>query len=530
GKADTFWVRHFTPADKMPPNAADIHSGVCTNRIYTDIAKSPNASGQEGSFGIVGTPVIDKASNTLYFVFRCRDLSVDNSFHQFDVDYPSSGFYQYFHAIDLSTGGNKFGPPVLIDPATTITPGTGRGNNNGIISFDPRRENQRGGLALSNGIVYIPYAAHCDWDNYYGWVLGYLASDPTQQVIRYVTAPNSERGGIWMSGAGPAVDSSGNLFFAVGNGGSNTNASDPGNMSLSIVKAAYDQTNHTLTNIAAFQPTSYSTWNGSDLDFGTGVVLIPGSNMAVTAHKAGKIYVINQNANSGKYNENSASFLGSYELAGGGSHSSLTYFGGATAKWLYQFSEYTNVTAFQVNTASGTLGTKITNTSVPTNTGLLGGFMSVSSNGTDDNSGILWVTHFTPSGGALHALKASNIAQELWNSDANSIDRLGDYAKMNCVTIWNGKVYAPTFTNTLNVYGLLANNSRCVNNIAQNKTPIFSSEDPVNKGIKALDGDNNSFWSVSNTTQDSYFEVDLGGRFDICKIRINWNSLADYAK
>jgi len=533
GTLDPYWTRTFTPSGQMPPNAGDIHPGLCSGS-YDDITKSPNATGQQGSFGIIGTPVIDKTTSTLYFVFRSRDMSVDNGPYSNDTKYPSTGFYQFFHAIDLATGADKFGPPVLIDPATTKVNGTGQGSNNGVISFDPRRENQRSALTLSNGIVYFAYAGHCDWDNYYGWVLGYQASDPTKQVVRYVTSPNSERGGVWMSGAGLAADASGNLFFAVGNGGYNTQASDAGNMSLSVVKATPDLVNNTLTNTATFQPTSYSTWNATDLDFGTGVVLIPGSNMVVTAHKSGKIYVTNQNANSGKYNEsNGSNFLGSYDLgvgSGAQSHSSLTYFGGATAKWLYQFSEYTHVKAYPVNLAAGTLGTPINNTSVPTNASLIGGYLSMSSNGTDVNSGILWVSHNSSTGGTLHALKANDITQELWNSDANPSDQLGDFAKMNCVTIANGKVYAPTFTNTLNVYGLLANNSRCINNIALNKTPLVSSEDATNNGTKALDGDNNTYWAVSNTLQDSYFAVDLGGRFDICKIRINWNSISDYGK
>jgi F5/8 type C domain/Secretion system C-terminal sorting domain len=537
GSQDVYWSRNFTPANKIPPNAGDIHAGVCGFSGFDDIYKSPNATGQEGSFGIIGTPVIDKASNTLYFVFKYRDLTVDNAphggTHMYDQDWSSAGFYEAFHAIDLSTGNDKFGPPVLIDPATTVVNGTGPGNVGGIVHFNPRTANQRSGLTLSNGIVYVNFAGYCDMNNYYGWVLGYQANNPSQQVIRYVTAPNSEAGGIWMSGAGPAVDASGNLFFAVGNGGSGSTAGQTANYSLSVVKAAPDLVNHTLTNTAAFQPTSYSTWNGNDLDFGTGVVLIPGSSLFVTAHKSSKIYLLNQNANSGKYDENNGTnCLDIVNQGQGGFHTSLTYFGGATTKWLYQFSEYTHVIAYPIDftTKKFLTSNKKTNLSVPTNIGLLGGYLSVSSNGTDDNSGILWVTHYTPSGGALHALKASDITQELWNSDANPIDKLGDYAKMNCVTIANGRVYAPTFTNSLNVYGLLSSNSRCINNIALNKAAYASSENATNNKAKAVDNLLTTYWSPNNFTQASYIGVDLGGRFDICKIRIEWNALTDYGK
>src|SRR5664279_2237730 len=104
GTVDPLWVQHFTPNNQIPPNAGDIHSiGLCGFSGYDDIFKSSNATGQESSFGIVGTPVIDKASNTLYFVFRSRELTVDNTpqgqnNHNQDPDWSPAGFYQFFHA------------------------------------------------------------------------------------------------------------------------------------------------------------------------------------------------------------------------------------------------------------------------------------------------------------------------------------------------------------------------------------------------------------------------------------------------
>jgi hypothetical protein len=46
--------------------------------------------------------------------------------------------------------------------------------------------------------------------------------------------------------------------------------------------------------------------------------------------------------------------------------------------------------------------------------------------------------------------------KELWNSDQkpDGSDRLGNVAKFTLVTIANGKVYVPTFSNKLVVYGL----------------------------------------------------------------------------
>ena len=238
GTLNPYWQINFTPPGEMAPNAIDIHARLC-NFSYQDFKASGNNLGQIGSFGSVGTPVIDKSTNTIYFVTRYRGQTVDNTprnttDHVNDPDWSSAGFYQQVHALDLSTGADKFGSPVLIDPATTFVNGTGPGNIGNIIYFDPRRQNQRGGLALSNGIVYIPFSGHCDMDNYHGWILGYKASDLTQQLIRYVTTPNDERGGIWMSGAGPAVDAAGNIYFAVGNGNNASISNDPKILRLAL--------------------------------------------------------------------------------------------------------------------------------------------------------------------------------------------------------------------------------------------------------------------------------------------------------
>lgn len=540
GTLNPYWQINFTPAGEIPPNAGDIHAALC-GFSYTDFKASGNDIGQVGSFGTVGTPVIDKSTNTIYFVSRYRDQNVDNTpknntDHANDPDWTSTGFFQQVHALDLSTGKDKFGSPVLIDPTTTFVNGTGPGNVGNKIFFDPRRENQRGGLVLSNGVVYITYSGHCDMDNYHGWILGYKTNDLSQQLIRYVTTPNDERGGIWMSGAAPAVDASGNIYFSSGNGNLGSTSSDPQNMALSVVKTTPDLVNHTLTNVSWYKPIpgTYDAWNSSDLDFGTGVILIPGTNLIVTAHKSGKIYLVSQNipAPGGGYDESSPNFHGSYDLGAASSaesHSSLTYFGGAGTQYVYQFSENTHLMAYPVNTAAQTLGTPIQNTSLPVNTVASGGFSSVSSNGTDPATGILWVTQLTgTTGGTIHALKASDVTQELWNSDANPIDILGNYSKMCPPTIANGKVYVPTFSNTVNVYGLLGSNNRCVTDVALFKHVSASNEDPLNPASDAVDSNFATRWGT-NGAVPATIRVDLDSLFDICKIAILWNNTNDNA-
>ena len=544
GTIAPYWVLNFTPPGKVVPNAGDIHPSLCGYQ-YDDY-RANFGYNQSASFGIVGTPVIDKSTNTIYLVSRYREPVVDNAkefsdaAHSVDQGWSSAGFFQQFHALDLSTGADKFNSPVLIDPTTTFVNGTGPGHDaSNRIHFDPRRQNQRPGLLLLNGIVYIGYSGHCDMDDYHGWILGYQANDLNQQLIRYATTPNDERGGIWMSGTGLAADAAGNIYFSNGNANAPSQANSPNNVGLSVVKVAPDLPNHTLSNVSWFKPSSYTTYNVADLDFGTSVLPVPGSNMLVTAHKTGKLVVMKQNASSGEFNEFSSNFLQIIDLgaaSGAESHSNLTYFGGSPTPYLYQFSENTHAFAYPVNTASNTLGTPpISNLTIPSNNS--GGFSSVSSSGNTAGSGILWITHKTgATEGSLYALKADDISQELWNSDGNPIDALGINAKMNSPTVANGKVYTPTFSNTLNVYGLLASNSRCVINVGLNKTASGSPNtnlDPIN-GVAsgAFDNLNTTRWSI-NGTGPSYLQVDLGGRYDICKVNILWNNgsggYSDYA-
>jgi len=85
------------------------------------------------------------------------------------------------------------------------------------VSFDPLGNNQRSALLLTNGHVIVVWASHCDNTPYHGWVISFSASSLAQEAV-FNTSPNGINSGIWMSGNGPASDSGGNIYLAVGNG------------------------------------------------------------------------------------------------------------------------------------------------------------------------------------------------------------------------------------------------------------------------------------------------------------------------
>src|SRR5262249_24676807 len=115
--------------------------------------------------GIVGTPVIDAATKTIYAISKSKNIS-------------SGTIVQRIHALDLITGLEKFGGP-------TVVAGGGP-----TATFDAQKNNQRPGLALAGGQVFAAWASHCDFGPYKGWVFGYSAADLTAAPSIFTPAPH----------------------------------------------------------------------------------------------------------------------------------------------------------------------------------------------------------------------------------------------------------------------------------------------------------------------------------------------------
>ena len=146
-----------------------------------------------GNIGIVGIPVIDPLTQTIYFVVRTKESGV---------------FRQRLHALDIRDGSPRPNSPTLIQATAT---GSGAGSVGGTITFDHRTQNQRPGLMLLNGVVYIAWASHCDQLPYQGWVLGYDASN-LSQVMSLNVAPDGTEAGNWQSGQALSADALGNIY------------------------------------------------------------------------------------------------------------------------------------------------------------------------------------------------------------------------------------------------------------------------------------------------------------------------------
>ncbi len=223
-----------------------------------------------GSIGVIGTPVIDPSSGTMYLVARTKE---------------SGAFVQRLHALDIATGAERPGSPVLIQ---ATVPGTGDGHDaQNMVSFNARTENQRPALLLVNGVVYVSWASHCDQGPYHGWLIGYDAAT-LQRVMVYNTSPNGGLAGIWQSGQGPAADAAGNIFAMTGNGSfDGDGGTSRGN---SFVKVS-----PTGQLLDWFTPYNWSFLNSIDADLGSaGAMLVPNTNLVIGGGKQGVLYVVDR--------------------------------------------------------------------------------------------------------------------------------------------------------------------------------------------------------------------------------------------
>jgi hypothetical protein len=508
------WSKNYTKTGMRPPKNTDL-TGACGGN-YLDFS---------GNMGIVGTPAMDTAAKTMYFVARSTD--------------GAGNYYQYLHAIDFVNGGaERPGSPIQI--AATYA-GNGDGNVSGIISFNSQKQNQRGGLLLLNGIVYITYAAHCDWGPYHGWIVGYDASTLQQKIV-YNTTPEGANGGVWMSGSAPSVDESGNIYVSVGNGsvGTTANRSDVINRGESALKLT--PSGSTLAVQTFFTPKNFQALENADLDFGvTQILLVPNTTLAITGCKDGNIYVLNRD-NMGGFNATTDNVVQTISLGSNKTlRSSLAFYKGSTNAFFYTWSENAALKAFPYNSTSGKFdeaGAIIGNAQGPN--GQNGTLLSVSSDGSKDGTAILWASHsavgdaihsVTP--GILRAFDANDVTKELWNSNINPADNIGKYAKFVNPTIANGKVYMATFSNALVVYGITDTTklASCSNatNVALGKTAVSSSDESGTLTANlAFDNSSTTRWGSALNIDPQWIYVDLGARFDLCKISLSWE--AAYAK
>jgi hypothetical protein len=280
-----------------------------------------------------------------------------------------------------------------------------------------------------------------------------------QQSVLNVT-PNGSEGAIWNSGAGPAADSNGYIYFLDANGTFDTTLNSngfptKGDYGNAIMKLS--TTNRVLAVADYFNMFNTVSESNVDEDLGSGgAMVVPNikdssgvvHTLVVGAGKDMNIYLANR-ANMGKFNSSNNNNL-YQEIQGqlGGQVFSSPAFNNNK---IYYGAVGDAIKAFAFNRTGMLNASPASATS--TRFGFPGATPSIS--GSSASTMILWATENT-SPAVLHAYSANNLGLELYNSTqaAGGRDNFGNGNKFITPTIANGKVYVGT-TNGVGVFGLL---------------------------------------------------------------------------
>jgi hypothetical protein len=447
--------------------------------------------------GVIGTPAIDTTSQTMYLV--AKNKNTDGTYHQ------------WLHALSLTTGAEKFGGPIEI---TAMIGGTN--------VFNAKLNNQRPGLLLQNGNVYIGWASHNDCGAYHGIIVGYNAST-LAQVAAWNDSPTGTKAGIWMSGGGLVGDGT-HIYFSTGNG--DFNASSGGaNYGESIVGL-----DNSLNVVTYYTPSGWTRLNGHDLDLGgCGCLLIPGTRLLVTGGKDQHMHLVNVDNMGGL-----GGGLQDFADGNGHNHGGPVAFNGPAGTLVYIQPEGTSLEAYKLVSGLFSPTTPYWTSAVPAPTGMPGGQLWVSGTGT---SAILWETvpysadanHSTVPG-ILRAFDPST-GVEIYNSYQNQArDDYGNFAKNPSPVVANGKVYVPTFSGYLAVYGLGATNAPPPPApLSQGKPVTASSAQHANPASNGNDGSLSTRWSAGSGGVPQWWRVDLGASHTLSSVTVNWyNSASVY--
>ena len=425
--------------------------------------------------GVTSTPVIDAATGTLYVV-SAEESSAGGTFR--------------LNALNVATGAQKLGGPVTINASVAAT---NSDSVNGVQTLDTSCL-QRAALLLANGNVYIGFGG-C----HSGWLLAYNATTLVQAGV-FNASPKlngegtyASAGGIWMGGAGPVADSSGNVYVTTGNGPWDGQTAW-GDSVLKFGPTPVAGANGTMQPIDYFTPSVYQFMDCFDADLAAGgLLLVPGTSTLIAGGKTGTLYLVN------------SSSLGHETSNDAGAIQEQVWGAGLTDGSTYQQScqdstgtNYANIASYEIFGSAAYFNGAAYVGVTPTSTGAPGGVRQfdyasslsaeseapslqnegthgttafISANGTSD--GIVWyinqgnplqnALNAAPTSASLVAYDASNYPTQLYSSTANSADTPGYGIKFSSPVVANGKVYISTGTDLttvsnprgeIDVYGL----------------------------------------------------------------------------
>jgi len=395
GKPGTYSVA-YVATEKDSIYAIDTSNGKILNQKtfgtavpLADIPPGPYSGGgpcnnNSDFVGINSTPLIDQATQTLYTI----TYNLENNTQVY-----------YIHALDLSTLQDKPFSPQKVAATVTLTDGK-------AYSFNAAVQRQRPGLLAANGNIYAGFGSFCDYKENVsrGWLLGWQASNLKPLTSSQLNNRDASSSGfctptaipcflssIWMSGYGLAADSSGNIFFVTGNSAPNTYAPN-NNIQESVVRVP-----PSLGSVAGlYTPYKPQDLDSNDNDFGSGGVLAipdqgaPIPHLAVAAGKDGNMYLLNRDNLGGLSTSSSpkTNVGPAYQI--GGCWCGQSYFVGSDAVGRVVSSGGSDIIVWKLETSPTTALTQQTKTTLAGSSHDPGFFTSISSNGVQAGSAIIW--------------------------------------------------------------------------------------------------------------------------------------------
>jgi hypothetical protein len=403
-----------------------------TRQIYPDLTG--------GEDGILSTPVIDPAAGVLYAV--ARHAAGERAVHR-------------LHALDIRTGMFLPGSPVDI---TLSAPGRGRESVGGTVSLNSVDQLQRPALLLQDGYLYVAFGSANDYNIWHGWVAAFEAATLTLDAV-FNTSPDSYQAGIWMGGGG--ISSDGEYLYVTAANGRNNLAAGGRDYGLSLLKLRHTPGQFVVAD--SFTPFDQETLSLIDSGLGsTAVMVAPGGQALITGGKDGNLYVFDR-ADLGGLEAEGQSLAQRVNCGVGIMYAQpVLWAQSPEVSSVFCWNDFDVQRAYRLDAASGLLEPQAASVGLLRNVNRPIGGMSLSWDGSDPLTGILW-SLVAPSAdvgnraGVLVAVAASDLTRLLYTSeDVPERDSLGELAKFNVPMVANGRVYVPTFSGQVGVYGLLS--------------------------------------------------------------------------
>jgi hypothetical protein len=244
--------------------------------------------------GIDSTPVIDTNTGAMYLINHVLQGGVQT---------------YYLHALSLTTLQDLVAPE-LISASGVL-------NDGSVYQFNPAVSRQRAALLLANGNIYAGFGSFCDLSANLsrGWVLGWQESTLAPLASNRLNNLQSKSpndfflSSVWMSGYGLAANAAGSIFFVTGN---SDYSGRTFNKKTNIAESAVEMSADLSTIENRYTPANHAELDKRDLDFGSGgLMLLPpqqgiSSDLAAAAGKDGNLYLLDA--------DNLATGYGSYPV------------------------------------------------------------------------------------------------------------------------------------------------------------------------------------------------------------------------